>query len=238
MEKAKRKNSEFRPNIFALIFGVLGTILGSFAKGINWIAKQIGKGLLFVIKQLGHVIAFVFKNGWQIARWILVQPYRLLRYIISGRVPEFENARQEEIFWRIKRQYRRKRLFALNTLAYVSGIGIALLSIGSSYYELQQAIANNVAYLGWYQSSFYNTLFGSGVVMGIWTLILGFHYFFNRMGDSEDKALGEALAEEYARNDREEESQVMPSYERLVDSYDDYDDVYYDEKPKKNGARM
>lgn len=232
MEKAKRKNSEFRPNIFALIFGVLGTILGSFAKGINWIAKQIGKGLLFVIKQLGHVIAFVFKHSWQIARWILVQPYRLLRYIISGRVPEFENARQEEIFWRIKRQYRRKRLFALNSFLYLGSWIIAVIISGVNYYDATRLTEP------WAWQYFYNRAGSVLFYMGIWTLILGFHYAFNRMGDAEDKALGEALAEEYARNDREEQSQVMPSYERLVDPYDEYDDVYYDEKPKKNGARM
>lgn len=227
MEKAKRKNSEFQPNIFALVFGLIGTILSSFMKAIVWIAKQIG-----------HILAFIFKNGWQIAGWLLSQPYRLLRYIISGRIPNFDNARQEEIFWRIKRQYRRKRLFALNTLAYVIGIGVALLSIGISYYDLQRAIQLNETYLGWYQSNFYNALISSGFIIGIWTLILGFHYVFNSMGDAEDKAMGEALADEYARSEREEQSQSMPSYERLVEPYDDYDDAYYDEKPKKNGARM
>ena len=52
---------------------------------------------------------------------------------------------------------------------------------------------------------------------------------------------GEALAEEYARSDtREEVVAIDPhTYHRLADTDDDrYYDEYYEEKPKKNGARM
>lgn len=222
MEKEKRKNDESRPNIFALIFGFIGTLLAGFAKGVVWIAQKIGKAILFT-----------FKHGWQMAGWLLAQPYRLLRYIISGRIPEFDNARQEEIFWRVKRKFRRKRLFALNTFLYSGGWIISAFVIGVNYLDATRLTEP------WAWQYFYNRSSSALFVMGIWTLILGFHYVFNRMGNAEDTAMGEALADEYARSEREEEhSKMMPSYERLVEPYHEYDDDYYDEKPKKNGARM
>ena len=119
MEKEKRKNNSPRPNIFGLIFSLLGTVIGGIFSLIGWIAKQIAKVITLILQQIKAVAVFFFKHGWQVIKWLVSQPYRLLRYIISGRIPEFDTARQEEIFWRVKRHYRRKRLFALNSFLYI-----------------------------------------------------------------------------------------------------------------------
>ncbi|GAB5492330.1 MAG: hypothetical protein Phog2KO_25450 [Phototrophicaceae bacterium] len=235
MEKEKRKNNSPHPNIFGLIFSLLGTVIGGIFSLIGWIAKQIAKVINLILKQIKAIAVFFFKHGWQVIKWLVSQPYHLLRYIISGRIPEFDTARQEEIFWRIKRQYRRKRLFALNSFLYAGGLIISAFAVGTNYYYATQSIDS------WAWQNFYNSAGSALFFMGIWTLILGFHYVFNRMGDAEDSAMGEALAEEYARSDTREEVTVIDphAYYRLADAENDpYYDEYYDEKPKKNGARM
>src|SRR5688572_21083670 len=108
MEKPKRNQEPSPP----LLFRLLGAIFG---------------GLFFAVKALAYGIGWTLSNGakaawyllqgiWSGGTWFLKLPYRLLRYLISGRIPNFENSRQEEIFWRIKRQYRRKRLFAFHIM--------------------------------------------------------------------------------------------------------------------------
>src|SRR5690606_22456337 len=101
-------------------------------------------------------------------------------------------ARQEEIFWRIKRQYRRKRVFILHSLIYAIAWLWSTFVIATAYHNWQQA--NLPSYQTMYRRIFDNTLYEAGIIMGIWTVVLIFHFVFNRMGDAEDKALGEALA--------------------------------------------
>lgn len=241
MEKQKRKNEFARPNIFASIFSVLWIIVSSIGKGIGYAIQQIATGIWWLVKNAAEgawwaitMIAsgawYVRGQAWQLFLWIIKQPYRLLRYIISGRIPDFENARQEEIFWRIKRQYRRKRLFLINSLLYGFVLFVSLVTIGMRYREWQLAELSGETYVTWLQASFYNTLAGAGFMMGIWTLVLIGHFVFNRMGDAEDQALGAALEPEYARSEAIEER-----YHRLVETPDDYEN-YFDEKPKRNGA--
>ncbi len=229
MEKEKRKHGDARPNLFLLLLSFIWKAISAAGKGIGWFFSLVAVGAWWLLKQAGASIG-----------WMLKQPYRLLRYIISGRIPDFENARQEEIFWRIKRQYRRKRLFLINSLLYAGASVLFLITLGDSYFRWQSAIQRGDQYASYLATNFYNILIPGGFIVGIWTLVLIFHFVFNRMGDSEDKALGEALENEYARSEaRENRKAYLPDVDRLMDNtQEDYYDDYDERKPKRNGARM
>jgi hypothetical protein len=151
-----------------------------------------------------------------------------LRYLLSGRVPQFENSRQEEIFWRVKRQYRRKRLFAFHAMLYAIAF---VTSVGININEYIRILAYISPVNGYPWEYFYQTLLAFGSGLGIWALILVFHFMVNRMGNEEDVALGKALEPEYARSEYQAER-----YERLREPIID-DDEDYESKPKRNGAK-
>jgi hypothetical protein len=198
-----------------------------FLEVMGFIFSGSWKILSFILKGIWSVMSFFAKGIWSGLSWLFKLPYRLLRYIISGRVPRFENARQEEIFWRIKRQYRRKRFFALHLMFYMAGF-IAGLGISiSEYLRLAEQMLLYPEYNYW--DNFYSMIISMGAGLGIWTLIILFHFIFNRMGNEEDKALGAALEQEYTRSDE----RSYERYERL------HEDVYEDDeiKPKQNGIR-
>jgi hypothetical protein len=221
MEKQKRKNEAAPPFFLRL----LGAIFGGIWKGIRGIAS----GAWWLLKNGAKAIWVLLQRIWYGSGWLLKLPYRLLRYLISGRVPQFENLRQEEIFWRIKRQYRRKRLFAFHMMAFIMGI---LFSIGltiNQYFHIQELMRRTDGYNYW--AMFNQTVASIAIGLGIWTVLLIFHFAFNRMGNEEDVALGKALEPEYARSDYQEER-----YQRLREPFIE-DDEDYEAKPKRNGAK-
>lgn len=232
MGKEKHKNEHSRPNIFLMIISGSG-------KGVLIVAAAIGKGIWNFVSLIASGIWWLITNALKSIRWLFIQPFRLLSYIINGRIPEFETIRQEEIFWRIKGRYRRKRLFLMNILAYGTGIIFSLLMIIARYQDWQGA--THPSWKTYTTTALSNTILSAGLIMGVWTLVLIFHFVFNRMGDAEDTELGEALEKEYARSDTEEISgwkrQNVPNIARLVDVPGE-DDYYDEEKPKRNGARM
>lgn len=233
MGKEKHKNEHYRPNIFLSIITGLG-------KGLLIVAVAIGKGIWNFVSLIATGAWWLIKSAGKSIAWVFKQPFRFLGYLINGRIPEFETVRQEEIFWRIKRHYRRKRLFLLNILAYGSGIIFFILIIIALYQNVQRATS-----VFWEQhaiDNLNNTILSAGLFMGIWTLVLIFHFVFNRMGDAEDTALGEALEKEYARSESEDNAhwdrQRLPEISRLVDVPSEADTYDEEEKPKRNGAKM
>lgn len=233
MSKEKHKNEHYRPNIFLMIIGGLG-------KGLLVVAAAIGKGIWNFFSLIASGIWWLVKSAGKSIGWLVKQPLRFLGYLINGRIPEFETIRQEEIFWRIKRHYRRKRLFLLNGFAYGSGIIFSILMIIVRYQDWQNATLPS--WKTYTTTALNNTILSAGLFMGIWTLVLVFHFVFNRMGDAEDTALGEALEKEYARGESEDNAhwdrQQLPEISRLVDVPGEADTYEDEEKPKRNGARM
>lgn len=157
--------------------------------------------------------------------WLIQMPYRLLHYFLSGHVPEFENARQEERFWRIKRQYRRKRLFLLNLLAYISVIVVSIALVIHDYLYISRLSKNPTLTIDRLWVNFNELLLSVGAGVLIWTLILFVHFFFNRMSNDEDHAIGEAFEHDYARPEREEidysRRLVEPNYNEESDFEDE-----------------
>jgi len=141
-----------------------------------------------------------------------------------------ENALQEEIFWHIKRQYRRKRLFLLHSMIFsislFIAIGVGILRLWHMYTQMTSR-----ADIAYWSERYSNDAYSWILIFGVWLLVLGFHFFFNRMGNEEDHALGEAFERDYARSDSE--TAYREQYERLVEPrYND--DIDYEEKPKHN----
>jgi hypothetical protein len=214
VEKQKRKQEPGSPllsRVLRAVFRGIGALLRATLGAAWWLLSKGTKAL------------------WSGSVWLFKLPYHLLRYLITGRIPQFENSRQEEIFWRIKRQYRRKRFFAFHLMAYTTGI-LACIGISISEYFRIQDIMRNSSY-AYYWDNFFQMLTAMGFGLGIWTLILFFHFIFNRMGNEEDGAIGAALEQEYARSDYQ-----IERYERLREPIID-DEVDYQSKPKRNGAK-
>jgi hypothetical protein len=211
VEKQKRKQEPNAP----LINRIFGALLRA-----AWALLRVTFGGAWWMLSNGA------KSLWSGSVWLVKLPYHLLRYLISGRVPRFENSRQEEIFWRIKRQYRRKRLFAFHTMAYIAGILFSIGLITNQYFYVLELMRRSD---GWNYWTMYNQMLNSvGIGLGIWTLFLVFHFIFNRMGNEEDVAIGAALEHEYARSDYQAER-----YERLHEPHLE-EETDYEDKPKRN----
>jgi hypothetical protein len=132
---------------------------------------------------------WTLKWSWQAALWCIKTPLRwtgwLLREswaLIFGRMPEFETAREREIWRRIRRRFRRRNLFITHLFAF--------------------ALINGGLWVDWlnrfYQWQYYATS-GYFVLTLAWGFLLLFHYIRLRMGEAEDDALEAALEREYAR---------------------------------------
>jgi hypothetical protein len=152
--------------------------------------------------------------------WLLTIPWRLIYYIINGRIPTFENARQEEIFWRIKRQYRRKCFLMLHGIVYTLGI-VFLVAFAAHELYLQQ-FTNLLPE--------WNAVLQTGVVMSLWAIGILLHFLFVRLSNAEDVALGEALEREYTL--REREQSYAEHYERLSEPLDNLN-FDLEDKPKR-----
>lgn len=213
MEKAKRKPQAFTFNIFGAIFGLISSFFG----GIWWAIKQVTLGIWWAIGTVANGVWWLVRNGASIAWWVVTRPYYVLHYLLNGPVPEFETAREKTIFWRVKRRYRRKRIFILHSLFYSIA---AVMSVGYTITNGLNFLLYNMS--AWEWDWYVSNVTGILVVGSVWTVILGFHRYFNSMHNEEDEAVGQALAEEYARQDD------AYHYAHLEDgvAYDDAD--YYD----------
>ncbi len=142
--------------------------------------------------------------------------------------PEFDTAREREIFLRIRRRYRRRNHFILHLFAFVginAGMWIDWLDMTAYRYDAYAPYSLGPR-LGF---------------MAFWGVVLLLHYIRLRMGEAEDRELENALEREYER-------QQPLYYEEMDEYYGDYahlsDDPaaaeYLPEPPqvkRKTGAR-
>ncbi|MGB7337356.1 MAG: hypothetical protein WBC91_00575 [Phototrophicaceae bacterium] len=245
MEKQKRKYGDPRPNPLMLILSFFWTLIKAIFSGIGWASQHVINGIRWAIQSGASGAWYGVQQAGQVLWWFAKQPYRLLRYILNGRIPQFETVREEEIFWRIKRRFRRQRIFLLNALGFGASlvVGASVAIIG--YQNWQSAIARSDEFIRFYRSGFYNDLFAVASITGVWMVILIGHFIFNKMGNSEDNAMKEAFDEEYRRITYQKPEHIPalqhPPIGRLIDNAYQDDEPYFDDnesKPKRNGARL
>ncbi|MBZ0302432.1 MAG: hypothetical protein K8J31_21980 [Anaerolineae bacterium] len=180
-----------------------------------------------LLRFLWRAVAFCFRFGvvaparglWRVTLWAVKAPFRALGWLfrslillINGRPPEFETAREREIYRRVKRRYRRRNRLMTHLFAFILILGTAWISWLASL--------NDWAYR-WREPY-------TGQVIAftlLWAFFLIFHYVRYRMSESEDQALETALEREYEREVRSrpvyyEESQEYygaDAYDHLAD---------------------
>ncbi|MEL6524557.1 MAG: hypothetical protein AAFQ07_02505 [Chloroflexota bacterium] len=223
-QKVKRKGTPQNFNIFGVIFKLIGSLFG----GLGWLLGQVANGIGWAIRNVFSGIWWLIQNSVGGIVWVLTTPYRMLRYLLNGHIPHFETEREKAIFWRVKRRFRRKRLFMLHSTLF------GIFTIFASMNIINQTILmlTEGAQYPWSWGNYVNnTTVLIAFVLG-WTFALWMHNRFNSMGNTEDQAVNDALEAEYRRQDH------MHHYEHLEDEvyYDDeayYDDAYLDEKQKR-----
>ncbi|MEO1287241.1 MAG: hypothetical protein AAFV93_05695 [Chloroflexota bacterium] len=191
----------------------------------------------YVPQQLGHrpLVVAIRHLLWRLIK----SPYYLLHYLLNGRVPEFETQREAEIFWRVKRRYRRKRLFLMHMLLHLMGLFISFYIVFASYLNWQEALSSGATFSSSYLrglEQIYESNFATAlIVMVVWTIVLIAHSAFNRIGNAEDKTVSEAFDTEYMLM-RQEHRSTMPDVSRLEDN-EDYQYRYNkDSKLRRNSA--
>ncbi|MEM9955788.1 MAG: hypothetical protein AAF846_29585 [Chloroflexota bacterium] len=221
MQKVKRKNSQPRPNPFSAIGRFIWMLTTGITQGLWWLVTQVFNGITYAIKHTAKFVWAGVQHGARGLWWLAKRPYYLLHYLLNGHVPEFETKREREVFWRIKRHYRRRKLLFINVFFFGVWLFIASNILLGGYNAWQRELARvELGYAETYERFFYNDLRTLTIITGIYIIILIAHMIFNKMSNTEDEVIGQALDE--AR----QEVQSLPDTRHLEDY--DYDDAYYD----------
>ena len=189
----KRKNDEMRPLLVVL------------AQFLWWLTRGSFHVLVTIpLRWAWRATVWASRIVWQATRWSAKAPFRFLGWLlhglntlINGRLPEFETAREREIYRRIRRHYRRRNRLHTHILVFVAGIALLWIERANRLY--------------W---SPFHPLEPYVFFTVLWTALLGFHYMRVHMGETEDNALEAALEREYER-----EARSQPLYYEEIDEY-------------------
>jgi hypothetical protein len=170
--KLKRKNEEAIP--------LNSVTVSDTSQRIDWLLRGIGSLIVGILKL----------------------PLRLLYYLFNGRVPKFENIRQEEAFWRVKRRYRRRRILTLHSTIFLVACLLAIISAvvrTNSFYHSSPNLVEDLNY-------FYRTdLLAGVIVFGVWLFSLSIHAVIVSSAQNEDNELERVMEREYERIESERE---------------------------------
>ena len=194
----KRKNDEYESFIPQLL-SALVRLLWRLTRGSFHVLVTIP------LRWTWRVTVWLARILWQATIWSAKAPFRFLGWLlhglnilINGRMPEFETAREREIYRRIKRRFRRRNRLYTHLFAFVMGNGVIWIEwLSRPYY--------------WRTSSYLSPY---AFITLAWVIILSFHYFRLRLADAEDDALEAALEREYER-----EARSQPLYYEEIDEY-------------------
>lgn len=167
--------------------------------GLGQGLRAIGRGTVWVLRRAVTILKWFARLLWG----FLKLPVRLLRYLWVGHVPEFDSKQQAEAFWRVKRYYRRRRLFYLHLIIFAVS---AVLITG--YY-----VANSSRLI---LPPLQNYLIGGG----LWVALVWLHHRWLRMADAEDEAIAQVIE---AGRQAEFEKRKRERIDLLVQALDDDD---------------
>jgi hypothetical protein len=175
-------------------------------------------------------IGWLLQGIWSLIVGILKLPFRLLYYVFNGRIPKFENIRQEEAFWRVKRRYRRKFFLNLHSTIFALTVLFAILAAAIRWFEVGYATATMTENLLW--TYFRNDLIAGVLALAAWFILVSVHAVIVRTAQSEDDELEGVMAQEYERTERE----VQPDYGKthLVQDDGEIDFEFEATKAKRN----
>lgn len=138
-------------------------------------------------EHLGKSRALQFMT-WLVAQALSI-PRRLLHHFWVGYVPEFETRQQAEAFWRIKRHYRRRRLFYLNVICFVVIVCIVVLDLfGKIGTSAAPPVQNYI------------------LAAMVWLALLWGHQRWLGLADAEDNAIAQII-ESYHQQEAETAAQ-------------------------------
>jgi hypothetical protein len=175
-------------------------------------------------------IGWLLQGIWSLIVGILKLPFRLLYYVFNGRIPKFENIRQEEAFWRVKRRYRRKFFLNLHSTIFALTVLFAILAAAIRWFDVGYATATMTENLLW--TYFRNDLIAGVLALAAWFILVSVHAVIVRTAQSEDDELEGVMAQEYERTERE----VQPDYGKthLVQDDGEIDFEFEATKAKRN----
>jgi hypothetical protein len=199
--KLKRKNEE--------AISLNSVTVGDTSQRIGWLVRGIGSLIVGILKL----------------------PLRFLYYLFNGRVPKFENTRQEEAFWRVKRRYRRKFFLNLHSTIFALTVLFAILAAAIRWFEVGYATASMTEDLLWFY--FRNDLIAGVLALAAWFILVSVHAVIVRTAQNEDDELEQVMAREYERTEHEV---AQPDYGKtqLVQDDGEIDFEFEAAKAKRN----
>jgi hypothetical protein len=174
-------------------------------------------------------IGWLLQGIWSLIVGILKLPFRLLYYVFNGRIPKFENTREEEAFWRVKRRYRRKFFLNLHSTIFALTVLFAILAAAIRWFEVGYATATMTENLLW--TYFRNDLIANVLALAAWFILVSVHAVIVRTAQSEDDELEGVMAREYARTEHEA---AQPNYTHLGADDGEIDFEFEAAKAKRN----
>lgn len=189
MVVTKNKNDDMlRPHEQRNLLLGIASVITSSLRGLSWGVRTIFKAIISVMRVGFKAVAWSTRVLRGIIRWlggalrgILRLPGRLLTFLWLGHIPEFETKQQAEAFWRIRRHYRRRRVFYAHALIFVT----SLIFLTWNFWETRN-------------TQLFQTPFQSYLLVGIvWSLLLWGHRFWLKMAEAEDADVAQVLEAGY-----------------------------------------
>lgn len=215
MTKVKHKH-DFEPRPNPLI-----SVTSAIFQFIGWLLSQAWSGFMWVIRHAFRLISWLAGRMWALFLWVINKPYQILHYMVNGYVPNFDNAREEDVFWRVKRHYRRRTFFLIHLVIFALAILANIVST-IDYWLIAQRN-------GWEYYPVPNV-----VLITVWLIILIGHFSWLRLKREEDSALGDAMQREYDRTLQEKQAANRLGDMMIID---EDDEPYYNGKSKRYTER-
>jgi hypothetical protein len=175
-------------------------------------------------------IGWLLRGIWSLIVSVLKLPFRFLYYLFNGRVPKFENTREEEAFWRVKRRYRRKFFLNLHSTIFALTVLFAILAAAIRWFEVGYATATMTENLLW--SYFRNDLIAGILALAAWFILVSVHAVLIRTAQSEDDELERVMTREYERTEHEVQQDYGKT--KLVQDDGEIDFEFETAKAKRN----
>lgn len=226
--KPKRKREDVPSVGDHLLNGVAGLGRAGFAsarlvwRGIAQSLRWSWYGTRWGLRGAGYGLAFSAGIMWELLVWTLRLPLNMTRGLWrwwNGPEPYFESERERDIYYRIRRHFRRRRRFSLHIIAY--------LAINSAFW------------LQWYNmrsASYPPSALNYAALTIVTSFFLLFHYIHLRSAETEERAIEEALERERFYADRQSDPYYVENverYARLADDGEIVNELYSEEDYKR-----
>jgi hypothetical protein len=186
-EKLKRKNDEAHTPLWqsAWKYGVVLPVKGMWRYGVVLPAQGAWSATKWVFRSSWRVTKWASGQAWRGVVWTAKAPFNFLGWLFGTNIPEYLSEREKAAYRRIKRYYRRRNRFIAHSFMY----GVGWVVVLAQFFSLLRRGAET----GWDMLPAIGSTFA---FIGVWTLLMAFHYVRIRMGEAEDAALAQVLEED------------------------------------------